>query len=127
MAPTMDLPMNASRMAALAACCAASLLAGAVRAQPLFQPPAKSAQRADDAPPPSPVLASCNADAGTLTGASRDKFMLECRIQRTSLEDKTKACERNMAVSVSKRVARDPDMRAKFIANCVQRWTPGIK
>lgn len=120
--------MNVPKMAALAACCAVPLLAGTVCAQALFQPPAKSPGITSEPPPGrSPVWESCKADAGKLEGASLDTFMLECRIQRTSLEDKTQACERNMADSVSKRVARDPESRAKFIADCVQRWTPSIK
>ena len=72
------------------------------------------------------VLATCNSEAGNLKGASRDSFVLKCRIEKTSAEAKILTCERQMGTEISRKAQRDPETRQKYIDNCVQRWNPKI-
>jgi len=70
------------------------------------------------------VLAACKSEAGNLSGASRDSFILKCRIEKTSREEKVRSCEAQMGQAISAKAQRDPELRAKFIDNCVKHWSP---
>lgn len=76
---------------------------------------------------PAQVQASCNAEAGTLSGASRDAFMLKCAREKTSIADKTRACEYQMADAISKKAQRDPVLREQFLEGCVKNWKPSMR
>lgn len=106
--------MKKSTMGALASCCALMFLGSAANA---MTPSELQAEYQT-------VLAACNSEAGNLSGASRDQFVLKCRVEKTSLEGKTASCERQMTDAISRKAQRDPELRAKFIDNCVQHWDP---
>ena len=73
------------------------------------------------------VRAACTAEAGNLTGASLDKFMTACLIEKTSPEEKVSSCEQRMIDAISKRAQRDPEQRRQFIESCVRAWNPSKK
>jgi hypothetical protein len=71
------------------------------------------------------VLEACRTDAGARQGYARDKFILACRVEKTSPETKAWTCQRQMHTAISRKAQQDPDVRKTFIDDCVQHWTPG--
>jgi hypothetical protein len=70
------------------------------------------------------VLETCRADAGARQGYDRDKFILACRVEKTSVEAKIASCTSQMHDAISPKAQRDPVLRKEYIDDCVQHWTP---
>lgn len=108
--------MKMSAKGVLVSCCGLMFLVSAANAMTMTELQAEYAN----------VLATCNSEAGSLSGASRSSFVLKCRTEKTSPQAKVKSCELQMEDEISRKAQQDPEIRKKWIDNCVRRWNPKI-